>query len=83
MLVDGYDVFLAFSNHYSSGVLLLGCNLEVDVNLLLEVNMGWLVVADVAMKSFEFLVVAIYVPNYIVERHSFFWWLGLFLTGPE
>ena len=34
--------------------------------------MGRLVEADVAIKSFKFRVVAVYAPNIVVERTSFF-----------
>ena len=44
---------------------------------------SWLVVADVAVKSFEFPVVAVYAPNGVGERRSFFRRLELFLDDPK
>ena len=41
---------------------------------------GQLVVADVAVKNFEFRVVAVYAPNLPGERRSFARWLGPFLN---
>ena len=42
-----------------------------------------IVVADVSVKSFEFRVVAIYAPNCIDKRHSFFRWFGPFLDDSK
>ena len=84
VMEDDFVVFSAFPSHCSAGIsLLVGCSLNVIVNLVFEDDEGWLVVADVAIKSFEFWVVAVYVPNYTGERHSLFRWLGLFLDGPK
>ena len=47
-------------------------NLNTTVNLVFEDDWGWLIVADVAIKSFKFRVVAVYAPNSIGKRHSFF-----------
>ena len=51
--------------------------------LSLQMMGGWLVVADIAIKSFEFQVVTVYMPNCPSERHSFFQQLGLFLDNPK
>ena len=45
-------------------------------NLVLADDEGQLVVADVAIKRFEFLVVVVYALNSIGERRSFFQRLG-------
>ena len=44
---------------------------------------GWLVVADVAAKSLEFRVAAVYAPNIAVERVSFCRRLAPFFDNPK
>ncbi len=79
-----FVVFSAFPSHCSTGIsLLVGCSLNVIVNLVFEDDEGWLVVADVAIKNFEFRVVAVYVPNTTIERVSFYRRLVLFLDNPK
>ena len=57
-------VLSAFDNHYGAGVsLLVEQGLEADISLVFAGDCVRLVVVDVAMKSFLFRVVAIYVPN--------------------
>ena len=64
----------------SAGVShLVGCSLNVIVNLVFADDGGRAVVADVAVKSFKFRVVAVYVSNIIGERRSFFRRFGPFL----
>ena len=63
--------------------LLNGHSLNADVNLVLANDGGQLVVADVAVKSFEFQVAAVHVPNITAERVSFFPQLALFLDDPK
>ena len=71
---------LALSVHVSrSSVrvsLLIGRSPNADVNLVLADDRGWLagwlIVADVAVKSFEFQVDAVYEPNIAEERVSLF-----------
>ena len=80
MLEDDYVVLSAYSSHSSIGVfLLIGHSLNADVNLVLADDRGQLVVADIAIKSFEFWVAAVYVPNILAERVSFFQQLAPFL----
>ena len=56
-------VFSAYGSRRSAGVsLLIGRSLNSDVNLVLAGDGGQLVGADVAIKSFEFQVVAVYAP---------------------
>ena len=77
-------VFSAFGSRCSAEVsLLVGPSLNAIVNLVFADDGGRLVVADVAVKSFELRVVAVYAPNYAGERRSVFWLLGLFLDGPK
>ena len=83
VLENDYVVLSAYGNRSSVGVsLLIGCSLNADVNLVLADDGGRLVMADVAVKSFEFRVVALYAPNIAVERVSFFWRLNMGLPGP-
>ena len=80
MLEGDFVVVSAFGSHCSAGVsLLVGCSLNAIVSLVFADDGGRLVVADIAVKSFEFRVVAIYAPNCVGERRSFFRRLGPFL----
>ena len=73
VLECNFVVFSVFGSRCSAGVsLLVGCSLNVIVSLVFADDGDRLVVADVAVKSFEFQVVAVYVPNSVGERHSFF-----------
>ena len=65
------------------GSLLVWCSLNTIVNFVFAGDGGRLVVADVAVKSFEFRVVAVYGPNCTGKRCSFFWRLGPFLDDPK
>ena len=56
----------------------VGCSLDADVNVVFAGDGGQLVVADVAIKSFEFQLVVVYAPNSAVKRVSFFRLLVLF-----
>ena len=51
---------------------LVGRSLNAIVNLVFADDGGQLVVAEVAVKSFEFRVVTVHVPNYAGERPLFF-----------
>ena len=63
VLRDDFDVFSAFGSICSAGVsLLLGSSLNAIVNLVFAGNGIQLTVADIAVKSFEFRVVAVYRP---------------------
>ena len=42
---------------------------------------GWLLVADIAVKTFEFWIAAVYAPNSAVERRPFLQRLGSFLDA--
>ena len=63
--------------------LLVGRSLDPDVNIVFAGDEGRLVVADVAIKSFKFLVVAVYAPNIVVETTSFFRRLAPFLDDSK
>ena len=84
VLESNIVVFSAFGSRCSAGVsLLVGCSLNAIVNLVFADDRGLVVVADVSIKSFEFRVVAVYVPNSVGDRHSFLWWLGPFLDDSK
>ena len=53
------------------------------LTLFLQVMEGRLVVADVAVKSFKFQLVAVYAPNTAVERVPFFRRLAPFLDDSK
>ena len=73
VLENDYVNLSAYGSHSSVGVfLLIGRSLNADVNLVLADDGGRLVVADVAVKSFEFRVAEVYAPNIAAERVSFF-----------
>ena len=84
MLQGDIVVFSAFGSRCSAGVsLLVGRSLDVIVNLVFADDGGRLIVADVAVKTFEFRVVAVYASNSTGERRSSFWRLGPFLDNPN
>ena len=84
VLEDDYVVLSAYGNRSSVGVsLLIGRSLNADVNLVLADDGDRLVVTDIAVKRFEFLVAAVYAPNIAAERVSFFQWLAPFFGNPK
>ena len=83
VLEGDFNVFSAYGSCSSAGVsLLVGHSLDADVDVFAS-DGGQLVVADVAVKSFKFRLVAVYVPNITVERASFFRLLALFLDDSK
>ena len=71
-LEDDFAVFSAFGSRCGAGIsLLAGRSLNANVNIVFAGDEGRLVVADVAVKTFEFRVVAVYAPNTSGERRSF------------
>ena len=63
LLEDDYVILSAYGNRSSVGAsLLIIRSLNADVNLFLLVDGGRPVVTDVAVKSFEFRVAAVYAP---------------------
>ena len=84
VLESDFNVFSAYGSRTSVGVsLLVGRSLEADVDVVFEGDGGRLVVADVAVKSFKFRLVAVYAPNIVVERVSFFRRLAPFLDATK
>ena len=73
VLENDFNVFSVYGSSSSAGVsLLVGRSLDADADVVFAGDRGQLVVADVTVKSFEFLLVAVYAPNTAVERVSFF-----------
>ena len=84
ILENDFNVFSAYSSRSSTGVcLLVGHSLDADVNVVFAGDGGQLVVADVAVKSFKFRLVAVYPPNIAVERISFVCRLAPFLDDTK
>ena len=76
--------FSVFGSRCSTGIsLLVERSLNVIVNLVFAGDEGRLVIVDVAVKSFEFRVVAVYASNGVGERRSFFWQLEPFFDDPK
>ena len=79
MLENDFAIFSTYGSHNSAGVsLLVGGSFDADVNVVFAGDRSRLIVADVAVKSFKFRVVAVYAPNITGERTFFFRWLVLF-----
>ena len=73
--------FSAYGSRCSAGVSsLIGRSLDANVNIVFAGEGDRLVVADVAVKSFEFRVVAVYVSSIAAEKCLFFRRLVCFLT---
>ena len=84
MLEGDFVVFSAFGSRCGAGIsLLVGRSLNANVNLFFAGDEGRLVVADIAVKTFEFQVVAVYAPNTAGERRSFFRRLEPFLEDSK
>ena len=82
VLEDDFVVYSAFSSLFGAGVsLLVGHSLDAVVNVVFAGDRGRLLVADVAVKTFEFRIAAVHMPNSAVERRSFLQWLGSFLEA--
>ena len=80
VLEDDYVVLSGYGNRSSFGVsLIIGRSLNAEVNLVLAYDGCRLVVADVAVKTFGFRVVAVYAPNITAGRVSFIRRLAPFL----
>ena len=60
VLESDFNVFSAYGSRTSAGVsLLVGRSLDADVDVVFASDGGRLVVADVAVKSFKFRLVAV------------------------
>ena len=80
LLEGDFVVFSAFGSCCGAGVSLpVGCSLNTNVNIAFAGDESRLVMTDIAVKTFKFRVVAVYVPNTVSERRSFFWQLEPFL----
>ena len=83
VLESEFNVFSAYGSCTSAGVsLLVGCSLDADVDVFAG-DGGRLVMADVAVKSFKFRLVAVYASNIAAERMSFFRRLAPFLDDTK
>ena len=82
VLKDDFVVYSAFGSRFGAGVsLLVGHSLDAIVNVVFAGDGGPLLVADVAVKTFEFRIAAVHVPNSAAERRSFLRRLGSFLDA--
>ena len=82
MLKNDFIIYSAFGSHFSAGVSqLVGRSLDAIVNVAFAGDGGRLLVADVAVKIFEFRIAAVHVPNATAERRSFLRRLGSFLDA--
>ena len=83
-LEDNFAVFSAFGIRCDAGVSLpIGRSLNANVNVVFANDEDRLVVADIAVKTFEFRVVAVYAPNASGERRSFYRRLEPFLDDSK
>ena len=84
VLESDFNVFSAHGSRASAGVsLLVERSLDADVDVVFAGDGGRLVVADVAVKSFKFCLIAVYAPNFAAERVSFFRQLAPFLDDTK
>ena len=84
VLGSDFNVFSAYGSGISAGVsLLVGRSLDADVDVVFVGNGGQLVVADVAVKSFNFRLLAVYASNITAVRVSFFRRLAPFLDDTK
>ena len=84
VLESDFNVFSAYGSRTSAWVsLVVVRSLNADVNVVFAGDGGCLVVADVAVKSFKFRLVAVYAPNIVAERVSFFRRLAPFLDDTK
>ena len=75
---------IAFGSRLSAGVsLLVRRSFDAIVDVVFAGDGGWLLVADVAMKTFEFPIAAVYLHNSAATRRHFLWRLGLFLDASK
>ena len=84
VLESDFNVFSAYGSCTSVGVSLLdGRSLDADVDVVFAGDEGRRVVADVAVRFFKFSLVAVYAPNTVAERISFFRRLAPFLDDTK
>ena len=76
--------FIQYSAAASAlGSLLVGRSLDAFVYVVFAGDGGRLLVADVALKTFEFRIAAVHVPNTTAEKRSFLRRLGSFLDASK
>ena len=84
MQENDFNVFSAYGSRSNAWVtLLVGLSLDGDVDVVFAGDGGRLVVADVAVKSFNFRLVVVYALNTAVERVSVFRQLAPFLDDSK
>ena len=84
VLESDFNLFSAYGSRTSAGVsLLVGRSLDADVDVVCAGDGGRLVVADVAVKSFKFRLVAVYTSNIAAEKVYFFRRLAPFLDDTK
>ena len=84
LLENDFNVFSAYGSRVSAGVsFLVRRSLDADVDVVFAGDGSRLVVADVAVKSFKFRLVAVYASNIAAERVSFFRRLAPFLDDTK
>ena len=84
VLGNDFNVFTVYGSHKSAGVfLLVGRSLNSDGDVVFAGDGGWLVMADVGVKSFKFRLVVVYAPNIVAEGISFFRRLVPFLDDSK
>ena len=78
--VGCWRMTLSFIQHSAANSALLdGRSLDAIVNMVFTGDGGRLLVADVAVKTFEFRIAAVHAPCSAAERHPFFRRMGSFL----
>ena len=83
ILENGFNVFSAYGSHSSARVsLLVGHSLDADIDVVAG-DRGQLVAANVAVKSFQFRLVAVYEPNITARGVFLFRWLAPFLDDTK
>ena len=76
-LKDNIIVYSAFGSRFGAGVsLLVGRSLVAIVNVVFSGDGGRLLVADVAVKTFKFRIVAVHAAVHAAETRSFLRKLG-------
>ena len=71
VLKDDFVVYSAFGSHLSTGVsLLVGRSLDAIVNVLFAGDGGRLLVADVAVKTFEFRIAYRFMCPMLLQRDA-------------
>ena len=84
VLESDFVVYSAFGSRLSAGVsLLVGRSLDAIVNIVFAGDGGRLLVADVAVKTFEFQIAVVHAPSIAAERRFFFRRLGSFLDDSK